>query len=151
MVRLVIEGLRRCFGLVRGVQVSQTGIRYPGPIACVTSRVRVALQSVTSIRRVSEAPTEDVLSSGVKSPPEKALGHFPGYDLRLLSPVTIYCGWSSAQMCPQAVVLVYTNISSSPQKRSKKISEDTTLEIKSARIKCSGRNVSGLSCALYSH
>lgn len=44
----------------------------------------------------------------------------PCYDLRLLSPITIYCGWSSAQMCPQAVVLVYTNISSSPQKRSKK-------------------------------
>lgn len=76
VVRLIMEGLKRCFGLVRAIQVSQTGIHYPGPIAYVTSRVLVALKSVTTIRHVSEAPTEGVFSSGVKSPPEKALGHF---------------------------------------------------------------------------
>jgi len=110
-------GPRRCSVLFRGAQVSQTGIRYPGLRAGVTS-VTSAVSHHPVLQRLWLRP---FAAQGLILSQKRLSVIFtdPTHDLRLLSPVTIHCGWSSAQTCPQAVILVYTNISSSLQKRSK--------------------------------
>lgn len=149
-----MEGSRSCLGLVRSIWMSWASRCYQGLIAKVTSWMPMSLHWESHPSDVFQRLWLKIFSAQRLILPQKRLSAIfinPGHNLRLLSPVTIYCGWFSAQICPQAVILAYKNISSSPQKRSKKTSEDNTLEIKWARIKCYGRNVSSLSHALHNY
>lgn len=149
----IMEGSRRCLDLVRGVQINQTGIRYPALIAQVTSRMLVSLQRVSNPSDVSEALTEPILSSGIDSLPEKALSHFHKSGSQFKTP----------SLCNHLLQLVFSpDLSTgsdfsvykyflfpSKKEQKKKISRDTTLEIKSTRIKYCGSNGCVLSCVLH--
>lgn len=123
-----MEGSRSCLGLVRGIWMSWASRCYQGLIAKVTSWMPMSLHWESHPSDVFQRLWLKIFSAQRLILPQKRLSAIfinPGHNLRLLSPVTIYWCWFSAQICPQAVILAYKNISSSPQKRSKKTSEHT--------------------------
>lgn len=117
--------LRRCSVLITGVQMSQTGIGYPELTAWVTS-VTSAVSYHPMLQRLwlRPFPAQGLILS------QKRLSVIftnPTHDLRLLSPVTIHCGWSSAQTCPQAVIFSVHKYFLFPSKKEQKQSHRTQL------------------------
>lgn len=121
----IMGGPRRCSVLFRGAQVSQTGIRYPGLRAGVTS-VTSAVSHHPVLQRLWLRP---FAAQGLILSQKRLSVIFtdPTHDLRLLSPVTIHCGWSSAQTCPQAVIFSVHKYFLFPSKKEQKQSHRTQL------------------------